>query len=1002
MEKAVGHRNAFLDKYRAALGAVVFILLSFCANAQIFQYPNLGNFGTGGHRDDHDSVVYLPAQCGAPTGIADLHSSGFNGFGQKIKRIAILGDTCGHHVYWWDPSNSTWSRLDGGGAGTDSAIARGSFTVKSSVGTTIIVDIDTAALHGFFVRLSDSGIVFATPTQLASKQNQISGTGYGKWLGQTVTFLTPAQVTSDLNQFTTTLQGLVPPPGTTSGNALTDNGTWQAFLRPGDSTTYATFKRLYKTLDSLNLVMIHKGDSAGVGYTTLARTRKVIDSLGALISGSGTTVANSAAVIGITRVTGVATTAKRSDAADPVDTAVVLTHDSSARSRPKLNRVIYQANSWVSGDIGTTLTNNSSGVSVVANKLQFTGAGGYTSRCEINLPSAADHFKMYVRVVLGTIVGNNMGIGIGPSSINTYVPIGWLLRTNFVTGGSNNGFAALDYNYNGTYTNQSLSQNLMSASSGDTIIMILDRNQNTYSGRVFKKNGTSIENDASATASFTYAGTPPPGTNNTSKYAIWNFGNGSAVFTVDSISVTSTDVTNGVLFVGDSRIVGYGAGSYNSIIPFLVAQHIANIIRNAGGGDRCTEVLARINEIIALRPTTVYLGPLGVNDLGSGQSLATVQANYSSIVTQLQAAGIRVIILLPTYSSTTNQAALVAYLQATYPGQFIDLYTTTNFPGALQADGTHPTAAGYAAAASVILNSPLVPYGVNSLDYSGGGSSILNQTTLQPGSNFNISGVGKMPTLNLTASGSGSDVNVYNSNTTAGYGQTGFYPASGTNVASLINVFPRGTGQAGLISGFTAWNGDWPSSPASSWAYASLYSDGSFFNLQSTRNTGATAILPWRIYTGTNTNQFNLLTDGTTSFGDTSGLAKRFSYNSNLGSSFTKYSLIDKNYADSAIAAIGNKTIPFSFGTVTVTGGVSMSAATYNNILYIDATGGNVTLTVTFATTNQNIRIKRKDNTASTVTIQLNTGNIDGVATKTMAGLGSMSLTYDGTNAWIF
>lgn len=87
----------------------------------------------------------------------------------------------------------------------------------------------------------------------------------------------------------------------------------------GDSTLYSTFARLYKVVDSLNLVMIHKGDSAGVGYTTLARTRKVIDSLGVLIA-AGTSVANSTATIGLARITGTAATAKRSDAADPIDT----------------------------------------------------------------------------------------------------------------------------------------------------------------------------------------------------------------------------------------------------------------------------------------------------------------------------------------------------------------------------------------------------------------------------------------------------------------------------------------------------------------------------------------------------------------------------------------------------------------------------------------------------------------------------------------------------------
>jgi len=110
--------SAFRDKYLAAALISVFFLISSCAEAQIFQFPNPGLWGQGMHRFVPDSTLYFPTGCGAPSGIASLRSYGFTGFGQKIRQAAIYADTCGHHVYWFDWTDSTWLRIDTGGGGS--------------------------------------------------------------------------------------------------------------------------------------------------------------------------------------------------------------------------------------------------------------------------------------------------------------------------------------------------------------------------------------------------------------------------------------------------------------------------------------------------------------------------------------------------------------------------------------------------------------------------------------------------------------------------------------------------------------------------------------------------------------------------------------------------------------------------------------------------------------------------------------------------------------------
>lgn len=110
-------RKAFRDNYLAAIGVMVFLAISSASSAQIFQYPNPGTYGLGGHRAASDSTLYFPTGCGAPTDSTFLRSYGFTGFGQKLKMAAKYYDSCGHHEYVWDPSLRTWHRVDSSGGG---------------------------------------------------------------------------------------------------------------------------------------------------------------------------------------------------------------------------------------------------------------------------------------------------------------------------------------------------------------------------------------------------------------------------------------------------------------------------------------------------------------------------------------------------------------------------------------------------------------------------------------------------------------------------------------------------------------------------------------------------------------------------------------------------------------------------------------------------------------------------------------------------------------------
>lgn len=1112
MEKAVGHRNAFLDKYRAALGAVVFILLSFCANAQIFQYPNPGTFGTGGHRGDHDSVVYLPTQCGAPTGIADLHSSGFNGFGQKIKRIAILGDTCGHHVYWWDPSNSTWSRLDGGGAGTDSAIARGSFTVKNSVGTTIIIDIDTAALHGFFVRLSDSGIVFATPTQLASKQNQISGTGYGKWLGQTVTFLTPAQVTSDLNQFTTTLQGLVPPPGTTSGNALTDNGTWQAFLRPGDSTTYATFKRLYKTMDSLNFLLLHWADTSG-SISTRAYRQKLADSLVALMikNNGGSTGIKAGAYLSRPAASNCQCYYWSTDSAfwsydnsvwkdlkpgSGTGTTVSLTATGSPMGKPTLVSGAlnippsYAINitdppfNCVADCNGTSGngTDNTAGLQRAIDSCNANGCAifipsppkgssgkGYRFSSTLNLKGKNIEFYGYgknqltfyqltgtvyngaSRLLFDNATANSMVID--SSSTNQYptVKLHDFGLTNIASGRATAGAGIVfkSNNQQSYVINVSVEKFFIGIDQQSANLITFDNDFVLYSIQYGVHCGNYVSNDFGGIKIINCA-ILSDSISSPACTAIGLYVTGSGAIEMSGTTISGLYHNYPSQFLYAIKM-DYSDGASSDIdIHDCWFENMQNgvlyaINRSAGG------TLANLNihdcEMKMFNPSAANFNLIYIN-------------NYTAISIDALVMGA---------GASTNNAAI--RIDSSINISIGSVFTLLDY--AVIDSITNSTGVNHALSTNSILASKPLDFGSSAgihdqLFYAAGKDSWGARFYIYPkqpdSCDLYISPKGTGKIGSLTVSGLDAPANVgnasvgkfWNDNTNVnlssinnGGGQIPLRIGFGTTPTALVfntdgTITPGATFQGltlGSSGNFTAYSGIYSTTNYHA-RVSDLYLQGvAADNMVFSHNakyasgwnrptTGYAAgvnlyLGQWCFFAnpsasaGALTPQFvaKIGSDGWSVLGSTTIDVTAGAHTGGtvvaspdsvmlykLGTGTTAMPVVVWNTSSKRMDTVAQSSLvgaPFSFGTVTATGGVSMSTA-YNNILYIDATAGNVTMTITFATTNQNIRIKRKDNTASTVAIQLNTGNIDGVATKTMAGLGSMSLTYDGTNAWIF
>jgi phospholipase/lecithinase/hemolysin len=175
------------------------------------------------------------------------------------------------------------------------------------------------------------------------------------------------------------------------------------------------------------------------------------------------------------------------------------------------------------------------------------------------------------------------------------------------------------------------------------------------------------------------------------------------------------------VMIGDSKIAGLASGHTSARSASELQASYGPVVVYAGNGDRTVEVLASIAGIIAARAHQAILC-VGRNDLSSSLATATWKANYQSITSQLIAAGVKVLHLLPiTETVVADQSILSNWLLATYPCSTIDPNTGWSNTYHLAADNVHPNAAGHLLVAkNIIASAKAVAAGVRNVQLSTG------------------------------------------------------------------------------------------------------------------------------------------------------------------------------------------------------------------------------------------------------------------------------------------
>ncbi len=370
-----------------------------------------------------------------------------------------------------------------------------------------------------------------------------------------------------------------------------------------------------------------------------------------------------------------------------VGTGNVTINANSANTLPSYGTLVNQT-TWASlanyTANGTTPTvsggalNFSGGAPTWLQTLDWTGPqGGYTTTAPL--------WTMQMNFTVGSPGATTYGLGIGIRSTNS---LGNLLTTTCSMDASNmatRGQVYLDQ-YNGSAHQVVAPTSALTFSAGDSIQVTFNRTYDIVTCTI-----ADLTTPAAApisTFTFSQAYSPSYFPPNVGTFSIFNFGGNEAV-TAFSVSLL-TPMSAQVAFVGDSKTVGMYQTFNNGF-----SNQFPNSVTFAGAGDTTTDVLSNLQEIIAHKPQNVILS-IGRNDVCNGVSLATAEANYTSIVNQLQAASINVYHLILWESYCANSTTFNNWVISNYPASAVINPMLQNYGASvvLAADNIHPSPMG--------------------------------------------------------------------------------------------------------------------------------------------------------------------------------------------------------------------------------------------------------------------------------------------------------------------
>lgn len=328
-----------------------------------------------------------------------------------------------------------------------------------------------------------------------------------------------------------------------------------------------------------------------------------------------------------------------------VDTTSLIRQNKTVYNKSYFNSTIFAADFTASG-FTPTITN--------VNSIRFaSGVNDFNEFVAFNSGANNDWLNDYEITfkIKGAINASAHGIGIGKISINTWFQAGINAKIDFTANVLN------IYNNAGTL--------LQSTNIGFTIAQNdVCKLQYSQQMNVLTMTFFDITQNRRATLQLTsnLATTQVNNMPNSAQFRIYNYGGDST--DISNVKITTRQVVNPhILFVGDSKTVGFSTGDQDLSFPVL-SKRFGTVGVAAGNGDRTVELILDTAYITNyIKPRGYVIMCIGRNDLASGVSTATWQANYIAFANKVKSLGCTVIHILPIpETAVPDQSALYNFI----------------------------------------------------------------------------------------------------------------------------------------------------------------------------------------------------------------------------------------------------------------------------------------------------------------------------------------------------
>jgi hypothetical protein len=348
----------------------------------------------------------------------------------------------------------------------------------------------------------------------------------------------------------------------------------------------------------------------------------------------------------------------------------------------------FNSSNWTEEGTGATITYN-------ANNIQYNRAtGSFESLIRYNQWTFQTENFTIRAVVTVSVSANDVLFGIGVRGVSTFSSKPSFSCALWTSNDSYKGYHEIYCNdpSSGVPVADSGAGRL-TLSNGDQVECLITFNEDTIT---FTTNN--LTQGGTMTTTYTNStGLVDPGAvgtiyPNVSQVCMWNYkGN----YTLNSIKLTDNEYKYGWLTIfGDSKSEGYYVSTFANRFADQIASTRNKIVQvSSGSGNVTQDLLNALPETLAKRPENVIIF-IGRNDLAYSVPSGTWQANYASIVSQLQGAGITVWHQLPVSETPINQSALSTWISSTYASRVIPEPSGWTIGTDCSADTIHFSVAG--------------------------------------------------------------------------------------------------------------------------------------------------------------------------------------------------------------------------------------------------------------------------------------------------------------------